>query len=91
MGSQNCGGIAPTTAALLWMGAGSLGMTSWESKEGESPFVCQWDHLELCLVLDDEPAGSLWVRLTRQTNTSYIVVDVCGKFPDKEVDKDSFR
>lgn len=74
------------------MGAGSLGRTSWEGRERELPFVCQWDHLELCLGLDNEPAGSLWDRITGQTNTGYIVVCVYYRFPDQEeAVKASFR
>lgn len=40
-GITDLGGAAPTTATLLWMIAGSLGMKDLprEGKEGELPFV----------------------------------------------------
>jgi len=62
--------------------------------QGEGAVVCveQRDHLQLLLGLDHQPTGSLWVRITRQTNTGYIVVGVCYRFPDhEEVGKNFFR
>lgn len=75
------------------MGTGSLGRAGWKGKEGKLPFVWeQQDILELCVGLDDEPAGSLCVTITRQTNTGYMVVGVCYRLPDQEeVDKAFFR
>lgn len=34
--------------------------------------------------MDEEPAESLWVRISGQTNTGDIVVDVCCRPPDHE-------
>ena len=61
--------MACVTRGLQMMGAGSLGRTGWEGDEGELPFVReQWDLLELCLGLNDEPTESLWVRISRQSD-----------------------
>lgn len=37
----------------------------------------QQECVELCLGMDSEPDGRLWVRISRQTNTGDIVVSVC--------------
>lgn len=47
--------------------------------------------MDLCLEMDDEPAQSLWVRITRHANVND-VVGVCYRPPDQEeVDEASFR
>ena len=39
--------------------------------------------VELCLGMSDEPAETLWVRSSMQTDVSNVVVSVCYRQPDQ--------
>lgn len=69
------------TAALRWLETGSSGRTSWMAS-GEAAFYVgeQREYVALYCGTDEEPAGSLWIRVSRQTNVGHVVC-VCYKPP----------
>lgn len=72
------------TAALRWLETGSSGRTSGMAS-GEAAFYVgeQREYVELYCGTDEEPAGSLWIRVSRQTNVGHVVC-VCYKPPGQE-------
>jgi len=50
-------------------------------------------YIELYVGRSDDSAESLWVRISKQTNTGDIVMGICYKMPDQEeeIDKSFFR
>jgi len=43
----------------------------------------QWEQEKFCLGMDDEPAESSWVRVSRQVNIGDVVMAVCYSLPDQ--------
>ena len=50
--------------------------------------VVQQECLGLCLGTDEEPAESLWVRISWQINLAEVVVGFCCRPPDQEEEGD---
>lgn len=44
----------------------------------------QWECMELCLSMGNDPAGTLWVSLSVQTNAGSTVVGICYRLPSQE-------
>lgn len=88
--SQRWGVIAHTAGMLYWIDTGSLRRACQES-------TChviwlQWECMEICLGVDQEPAQSLQVKVKGHTNMTDIVVRICHSPPDKgEVAEAFFR
>jgi len=83
LGSQRHSEIAHTNEMLQRMDTDSLGSPGQEGKEGKLPLQYnQWEHMELCLRMDDQPAERLQVGIRGQTNMDDVVVDVCYRRSD---------
>ena len=74
------------------MDTGSVGKTDWGGEEVNLLFTQKEpEYMELCLGMGDKPAGSLWVRVRRQTNMGNVVVGGCYILSEwKEVDETFF-
>lgn len=79
------------TAALWWLDTGSSGRTSCMAS-GEAAFYVgeQREYVEIYCGTGEEPAGSLWIRVSRQTNVGHVVC-ICYKPPGQEEGEVSFR
>ena len=78
--------MAHTTGVLQWTDTGSL-RKDRPGQGGEGvPFYVrkQWECVELCLGMDNEPAGTLWVSISVQTNMGSTVVGVCYRLLNQE-------
>lgn len=62
-----------------------------EGKERELPFNVgeQQGCLGLCPGMDNEPAESLWAKMGGQASTGHVVVCVCYRVSDQDVDEAS--
>lgn len=79
------------TAALRWLDTGSSGRTSWMASREAAFYVGeQREYVEIYCGTGEEPAGSLWIRVRRQTNMGHVVC-VCYKPPGQEEREVYFR
>lgn len=68
-----------------------MGRAGQDSDEEELSSV--QGRIEFCLGRDDDPAESLWVTISKQTNRGDTVMGICYVFPGQkeEIDKSFFR
>lgn len=85
--------MAHTAEILQRTDIGSLGKDRpGQGRERVLFYVRQWwECMELCLGMDNEPAGTLWVSVRVQSNTGSMVVGVRYRPPDQEeVESEAF-
>lgn len=75
--------MAPTTGVLQWTDTGSLRKD--RPGQGVAHYVQKWwESMELCLGMGNEPAGTLWVSISAQTNMGSSVVGVHYRMSNQE-------
>lgn len=85
-------GYLPELECCHGSDTGLLGRTSQGGHEGKWPMREQLECVVLCPETCDEPAESLWVMISGQTNVYDVVVGICCRLPDQgEADKAFFR
>lgn len=85
--------MAHATGVLQWMDTSSIGRIGQKGEKGVTLYVReQQECRELCLGMGQEPAESLWIRFSAQTNIGAVVVSICYRSPDQdEIDEAFFK